>query len=200
METTLASFSTEIGTILRQGGPVLWVLLLWGAYLYYLLFATGWRVRHSSGCCRELDCLFAGKCGDWRTVDLSCRYLRQDMLALAEGRIRFLQMAVNAAPLLGLLGTVFGIFKTFDGLGQGVPGELAHSLSEGISEALLTTQLGLIIAIPSYVMLRGIVRGMEATNRRLTCFELECRRIWLHSTAQESAVPAKTRVREAAEV
>jgi biopolymer transport protein ExbB len=51
------------------------------------------------------------------------------------------------SPLLGLLGTVSGMIKTFEiitEVGTGDPGMLAG----GISEALLTTQFGLVVAIP----------------------------------------------------
>lgn len=61
-------------------------------------------------------------------------------------------IAVSAAisPLLGLLGTVTGIIKTFGDLsvyGAGNP----QLMSGGISEALITTEFGLIVAIPSFV-------------------------------------------------
>lgn len=55
------------------------------------------------------------------------------------------------APLLGLLGTVTGMIATFDIItkfGTGDPG----MLSSGISEALVTTQLGLVVAIPSLLL------------------------------------------------
>ena len=61
--------------------------------------------------------------------------------------------AVSAAisPLLGLLGTVTGIIKTFGDLsvyGAGNP----QLMSGGISEALITTEFGLMVAIPSFVL------------------------------------------------
>ncbi|WP_157209812.1 MotA/TolQ/ExbB proton channel family protein [Marinimicrobium agarilyticum] len=55
------------------------------------------------------------------------------------------------APLLGLLGTVSGMIKTFKMLtifGSGDPA----AVSGGISEALVTTELGLIVAIPALVV------------------------------------------------
>ncbi len=55
------------------------------------------------------------------------------------------------APLLGLLGTVTGIIKTFDLMqvfGAGDP----KPLISGISEALITTELGLILAIPAMII------------------------------------------------
>jgi len=61
------------------------------------------------------------------------------------------------APLLGLLGTVTGMIATFDIItefGTGDPG----MLSGGISEALITTQLGLVVAIPA-VLLGNLLKG-----------------------------------------
>ncbi|GAB4295378.1 MAG: hypothetical protein Kow0090_10280 [Myxococcota bacterium] len=51
------------------------------------------------------------------------------------------------APLLGLLGTVSGMIETFEVISGAGGGDIA-SLSSGISKALITTEAGLIIAIP----------------------------------------------------
>lgn len=81
---------------------------------------------------------------------------------------RPLGIVAGLAPLLGLLGTVFGMIKAFDraslgGLGRG------EELASGIAEALITTGAGLIVAIPAYLayhVLRGraedMVRRAEA--------------------------------------
>jgi biopolymer transport protein ExbB len=63
----------------------------------------------------------------------------------------FLAITAAAAPLLGLLGTVTGMIKTFQLLTIFGTGD-AKSLSAGISEALVTTELGLIVAIPALVL------------------------------------------------
>lgn len=71
----------------------------------------------------------------------------------------FLGSIAGAAPLLGLLGTVFGIMHAFAAIGtvgMGNPKQLAS----GIAEALITTAAGLLVAIPSlmaYRMLRSRV-------------------------------------------
>lgn len=79
----------------------------------------------------------------------------------------FVAVCAAAAPLLGLLGTVTGIINTFKMITVFGTGD-AKSLSSGISEALITTEFGLIIAIPSLLMhaylsrrARRIVDGME---------------------------------------
>ncbi len=63
------------------------------------------------------------------------------------------------APLLGLLGTVTGIITTFDVITEFGTGD-PRLLSAGISEALVTTELGLIVAIPT--LLIGTLLGGKA--------------------------------------
>jgi biopolymer transport protein ExbB len=61
-----------------------------------------------------------------------------------------LKVLAAVAPLLGLLGTVTGMIKTFQVItvfGTGDP----RLMAGGISEALVTTQLGLMVAIPVLV-------------------------------------------------
>ena len=79
----------------------------------------------------------------------------------------FVAICATSAPLLGLLGTVTGIMNTFSLMtvfGTGDP----KTLSSGISAALITTEYGLIVAIPSLLLhaflsrrARGIVDEME---------------------------------------
>jgi biopolymer transport protein ExbB len=63
------------------------------------------------------------------------------------------------APLLGLLGTVGGMIKTFEVITQHGTGN-ARLLADGISEALVTTQVGLAVAIP--VLLLHAVLSRQA--------------------------------------
>ncbi len=63
-------------------------------------------------------------------------------------------------PLLGLLGTVIGMIKVFSVLMQGGIGQ-PELLAGGISEALVTTALGLSIAIPSMLCHRHFQRRIE---------------------------------------
>lgn len=61
-----------------------------------------------------------------------------------------IKVIATTAPLLGLLGTVIGIYEAFQVIGsQGLsdPGQFAS----GISYALITTIVGLIVAIPHYI-------------------------------------------------
>lgn len=67
-----------------------------------------------------------------------------------ERGLLMLEIITGISPLLGLLGTVLGIFHVFNVIVERGVGE-ASILSGGISEALITTIVGLFIAIPSLV-------------------------------------------------
>ena len=72
----------------------------------------------------------------------------------------------GVAPLLGLLGTVTGMIATFDAITEFGTGD-PRLLSGGISEALITTELGLIVAIPT-LLVGNLLSGMgEKLKRRL---------------------------------
>lgn len=66
-------------------------------------------------------------------------------------RINLLTVMVSAAPLLGLLGTVLGMLTTFEGISVG-GSKTIDLIARGISEALITTEMGLLVALPGYVM------------------------------------------------
>ena len=61
---------------------------------------------------------------------------------------------VMIAPLLGLLGTVMGMIETFEGLGAMTLYSQSGGIAGGISKALITTQIGLLIAIPGLLFER----------------------------------------------
>jgi biopolymer transport protein ExbB len=98
---------------------------------------------------------------------------RREARALLASLRPFSVIAV-IAPLLGLLGTVVGIILSFLAVSNGGAMGRPEALATGISQALVTTAAGLVIAIPSqalYYWLRGrvdrFVRELEATSEAL---------------------------------
>lgn len=75
-------------------------------------------------------------------------------------RLQYAAILVSAAPLTGLLGTVIGMLTTFDGLSGSSGGNTIDVVAGGISEALITTQTGLVLAIPGYVMITRIKKSL----------------------------------------
>lgn len=78
----------------------------------------------------------------------------------------FIAVGAATAPLLGLLGTVTGIISTFKLITVFGSGDV-KMLSSGISEALITTEFGLIIAIPSLLIHAFLSRKARALLDRM---------------------------------
>jgi len=90
-----------------------------------------------------------------------------------EKRIGILATVANLAPLLGLLGTVSGMIRSFNVISLEGTGNPAH-LAGGIAEALITTAAGLCVAIPTLVCHRilkdkaeSLIFDMEENSLKL---------------------------------
>ena len=91
-----------------------------------------------------------------------------------EQRLNLITVLVNSAPLMGLLGTVLGMLATFTALSQGGGSQTMDQISAGISEALITTEMGLLIAIPGYILVAVIKRRKEEYEAFLANVESAC--------------------------
>jgi biopolymer transport protein ExbB len=117
---------------------------------------------------------------------------------------KLLETVVAVAPLLGLLGTVIGLIRTFEGLnidaGGGADG--AAKAAGGIGEALLTTASGMVVAIMALLILRVMVtlqaQQMDYFSETGNDLELIYREYWYeagiqpHTGQRQSAQPAKS--------
>ena len=98
---------------------------------------------------------------------LSEQFLAERMLDL-EKHMGILATATTAAPFLGLLGTVWGVMDAFGGLAMSATATLS-AVAPGVSGALLTTVVGLVVALPSsigYNMLVGRIRRLSLIAER----------------------------------
>lgn len=116
--------------------------------------------------------------------------LRTTEIAPFERDLKVMKVCVGAAPLLGLLGTVTGMLATFDALASGSGGEKTMGLiAAGISEALITTETGLVIALPGLLFQYQLTRKYERYKAFLAHLETTCtqslyRRIRLAQTTR----------------
>lgn len=78
-----------------------------------------------------------------------------------ERNLIFLGTLGNNAPFIGLFGTVLGIIVAFDDLAENPQGD-ATVVMDGISEALVATAIGLLVAIPAVVMFNYLNRRVRA--------------------------------------
>ena len=90
---------------------------------------------------------------------------RRELMGLQRG-LPALGTIVAGAPLLGLLGTVLGMIKIFTSIsfsGLGDP----HALSGGISQAMITTAIGLVIGIPTLVAYNLLAAKSDALEAEI---------------------------------
>ena len=108
-------------------------------------------------------------------ADLDVEIMRQCSVKLRRGLDRDLAVIAvlaGVAPLLGLLGTVLGMVETFDVIARFGTGN-ARAMAGGISVALITTQTGLLVAIPGLIMSNRL--GRRAALLRTTLDEATTR-------------------------
>lgn len=91
------------------------------------------------------------------------------MLKPCENNISWLATIGSVAPYVGLLGTVWGILGTFQQLGQAQQASLAQ-VAPGISEALVATAIGLLVAIPAVVGYNRLRNRIDALGQQAECF------------------------------
>ncbi|MFP6901796.1 MAG: MotA/TolQ/ExbB proton channel family protein [Opitutales bacterium] len=163
----------------QKGGTLMIPLLLLSVYAYYVGFELFFHLRQMlprnrkglrsspatmirepeavDGVLGEIlvECMATGN--DREETRRRFRQVRSESGKTLNRRIRFLVALIASAPLLGLLGTVDGMLATFRGLTVEV-GRKMDLVAGGISEALITTQTGLMIAIPAYVLLHLVLR------------------------------------------
>ena len=86
---------------------------------------------------------------------------------IVESRLRYSNALLVAAPLLGLLGTVMGMLHTFRGLALQAGQETASTVADGVARALITTQSGLMIAIPALFVMQWVRRIFQKRELQL---------------------------------
>ena len=88
-----------------------------------------------------------------------------------EHHVQTIFVLAAIAPLLGLLGTVTGMISTFEAISRFGTAN-ARAMAAGISEALITTQIGLIVAVPGLFMGHMIRRKTDVIQNRMDSFFL----------------------------
>lgn len=181
---------------LRQGGLVGWVIVALGVFgLLLAAWRLFWLQRVASGVraqIRELDNprddnplgRVIGVLGpnpqlsDLETLELKLdEAILQETPPLERGQ-GLLKLLAAVAPLLGLLGTVTGMIVTFQAITQSGTGD-SRLMADGISQALVTTVEGLVVAIPLLFLhsllasrSKGLIQLLEQQSAGLIALHL----------------------------
>lgn len=163
------------------------VLFGLGTHLYLTLWSKGFRMVREKTWRRWLEHPQERRGPIGRLLDTAMRgqsiedvvasfsQIRATELPGIERDLRVMKICVGLAPLLGLLGTVTGMLATFDALASGSGGDKTMALiAEGISEALITTETGLVIALPGLFFQYQMSRTTERYKAFLAHVEAVC--------------------------
>ena len=101
-----------------------------------------------------------------------------DATVRLEDKTTILATAVSGAPFLGLLGTVWGVMDTFTAVGRDSGVASLQSMAPGVSSALVTTVVGLLVAIPAMFGYNFIVNRIKVTVVRLDNFAAELQTVF----------------------
>ena len=196
--TLLAQLQREPGLWdrVQQGGLVGWVILVLGAFgLLLAIWRMVYLTRVGRGVSAQMHELSAPRgdnplgriigvlgpkpqLSDLETLELKLdEAILQETPPLEKGQ-GLLKLLSAVAPLLGLLGTVTGMIVTFQAITQGGGGD-TRLMADGISQALVTTVLGLVVAIPLLFLhtllasrSKGLIQLLEQQSAGLIALHL----------------------------
>ena len=181
------SYLTDFNDLMTRGGPIMWVIFVTAWIAFIMLCERALQVHmwikqaaRDQVALNEDAQYQPGEGGQRRLSPVSILLQRLDwadihnkedltkqinihfteLMPKLEGMLPTIAVLGTLLPMLGLLGTVVGMIDVFEVIalhGTGNPQQMAH----GISQALLTTASGLIIAIPVIFFHHLLVRRLR---------------------------------------
>ena len=122
-------------------------------------------------------------------IERAAQTASSEALTSLESQLTWLATIAAVAPFIGLLGTVMGIVDAFHGLGTQGAATL-RAVAPGISEALITTAAGLVVAIPAVVGYNQLTARLKEFAARMDDFSRELLNA-LENAASASAPPTE---------
>jgi biopolymer transport protein ExbB/TolQ len=114
-----------------------------------------------------------------------------DITAAQESYLPVLKVAAEVGPLLGLLGTVWGLIHAFVRISQEQNADIV-TVAPGIAEALITTLIGLVVAVPALIFYHVLSRRVQHIEQQLLAIAQRCEKIVQASLQQPEVAPLET--------
>jgi biopolymer transport protein ExbB len=150
--------------LIGRGGPVMFAIITLSVILYSRCFLLLLTLRRSRQQLVGGAPVLAGEFAALRRLQDDVQDgFRQQRLALSA--------MIAAAPLLGLLGTVSGLVRTFESLSSRGGQSSMEGLAGGISEVLVATESGLVVAIPALLIVYLAHREMRKQLQKMNQLE-----------------------------
>lgn len=171
----VTSFIGNFLALWQSGGILMWPLLFLAIFIYWNLFEL--FSKFSQYDFQEIQQMAVSGIMDGypdrKAVRNRVNIVKAEYLPHFERRLGFLSILAGVSPLLGLLGTVMGMLSTFSLMNSGDTKKV-DLMAGGISEALITTQMGLIIAVPAILMIVTLRGKRDSLKSLFNKVEAEC--------------------------
>jgi len=167
-DLTCLQLAEEVGTILIRGGWVMLPIYLLGLFAWFLVFSQYGLILdyRKNQLEQSIKTIVAHTLEKNHYIDELIAEERAKAWPVLRKHLSTISRFAALAPMLGLLGTVTGMRSTFSTIMQHGFGNPVL-LADGISEALLTTQAGLIVAFPLILAHNRLKRSSEKTIAQL---------------------------------
>lgn len=110
---------------------------------------------------------------DRKTIEEYVQVTGEQELTKLEKNLGILEIIASISPLLGLLGTVLGIIESFNVMSAAAGMATPAQLSSGIAAALISTAVGLVVAIPCLLMYSYFTSIVEAHTKEMNKWTVE---------------------------
>ncbi len=161
---------TSIFMYIEKGGVIGYVLLVLCTIGFSLIIWKFFHISYVRIRRKKYFFIVVDEVKDISNASISMSVAKKSLdekMSKLESGMSTIRIIAAIAPLLGLLGTVVGILNAFETIsksGMGDPSQFAG----GISLALITTVMGLIIAIPHYVGYNYLIRSIDLLESIVT--------------------------------
>lgn len=144
----------DLLTYIEKGGNIVYILLAMNVIGFTIIVWKFLTISNKKIVAKKIISKIDRH--DLNTIDTQIEYEVKKL----ESGLTFIKNIASVSPLLGLLGTVYGVLKSFEAIssnGLGDPSIFSH----GISVALITTMAGLIVAIPHHLCYNYFIHVLD---------------------------------------
>lgn len=148
----------DIIELLQKGGMIVYILIILNIIGFTIIFLKLYTLyKFKKNIHHNINYII--KKGIDKNDTFLDTLIQNEIKALESG-LNTIKIIATISPLLGLLGTVVGIFSSFDTISKmGLADPMIFS--GGISLALITTVVGLIVAIPHYIFYNYFIGSLD---------------------------------------
>ena len=145
----------DLLSYINEGGIIVYILILMNIFGFTIILWKFFTLPRKNAMVRKIE----QKVNKDKPLTIYAQ-IEYEVKKLESG-LTYVKNIASIAPLLGLLGTVYGVFKAFEAITQKGLGD-PTIFSNGISIALITTIAGLIVAIPHHIAYNHFISLIDA--------------------------------------